>query len=397
MIYSGAQKTPTRRRLKITHRYILLEILPLFGITTAALTFVFLLNKIFLWMDLVLNKSVPVWDVFLLYASIIPFFMAVTVPMSALVATLLAFGRLSSDMEVTALKSSGIHLAHLVGPVVVFGLLLTGLMLLFNDRVLPASNFLMKKVTYRIVKNRAHVAIKERVFINDFEGCQIYIDRQSKNGLLSDIRVFMRKSGKEPLQTITARSGKLITNPETLQVYLLLSDGVAAWNGTDEYRTHNRLHFKSYLYHLNLSNSLVQLASDQKDFMEMTLGELRREIDKTPDAARKQRLKVEYQKRISLPFACFVVTWLSSTLGLRFRRGGFLAFAYGVLLVFIYYLLFVLGETLAIKEGLDAVAGTWTANIVFAVVGLLMYHVVILERSSYRWCIDLFRRRRAAP
>lgn len=384
--------------MKIAHGYILREILPLFGITAAALTFIFLLNKIFLWMDLVLNKNVPFWDVFLLYVSVIPFFMAMTIPMSALVATLLAFGRLSSDLEVTAFKSSGVHLFHLVAPVLVFGLVLTGIMVFFNDRILPASNFLMKKVSYRIVKNRAHVAIKERVFIRDFEGCQIYIDRQERDGLLSDIKVFMKKSPQEPLQTVIARSGRLITNPETLQVYLRLNDGVATWNGSDRYQTYNRLHFRNYLYHLNLSSSLANLAAAKKDFMEMDLGELRNEIVRTyHDPQRHRRLEVEYQKRLSLPFACLVVTWLSSILGLWFRRGGFLAFAYGVLLVFIYYLLFVLGEAMSLKQGLDPVVGTWGANLLFAAVGFLLYWVVILERSSYQWLAGLFRRRRTHP
>ena len=381
--------------MKTAHRYILREVLPLFGITVAALTFVFLLNKVFLWMDLVLNKGVPFWDVLLLYVSIVPFFLAVTVPMSALVATLLALGRLASDMEVTAFKSSGIHLLHLMAPVVGFGLVLTALMILFNDRVLPASNFLFKKVSYRIVRNQAHVAIKERVFIDQFEGCRIYIDSQGKEGLLEGIKVFMKRSS-EPLQTILAKTGRLVTDPETLQVYLMLNDGMMITTGADGFETHNRLLFKRYLYHLNLSNSLANLSSVKKDFMEMNLGELLREIDATTDdPPRRQRLMVEFQKRISLPFACLVVTWLSATLGLWFRRGGFLAFAYGVLLVFIYYLLFVLGEAMSLKKGLDPVVGTWTANAVFALVGLLMYRVVILERSSYRWLAGLFRRRRS--
>lgn len=380
--------------MKTVHRYILQELLPLFVICAASLTFVFLINKVFLWMDLVLNKGVPIWDVLQLYLSIVPFFLAMTVPMSALVATLLALGRLASDMEVTAFKSSGVHMAHLMAPVLAFGLVLTGLMIVFNDRVLPASNFLFKKVTYRIVKNQASVAIKERVFIDRFQGCQIYIDRQDKNGVLSDIKVFLKNAG-EPLQTVLARSGKLITNPDTLQVYLHLKDGVAMTAGKDAYQTYNQLFFRNYRYHLNLPNSLANLSALKKDFLEMDLKELRAEARSTDDEARRRRLEVEYHKRLSLPFACLVVTWVSAALGLWFRRGGFLAFAYGVVLVFIYYLLFVMGEALSLKRGLPPPLGLWGANALFALLGMLFYQVVVHERSSWHWIPRLFSSRRA--
>ncbi len=380
--------------MKTAHRYILQELLPLFGICVVSLTFVFLINKVFLWMDLVLNKGVPFWDVLRLYVSIVPFFLAMTVPMSALLATLLALGRLASDMEVTAFKSSGVHMMHLLAPVLAFGLVLTAVMLYFNHRILPASNFMVKKMTYRIVSNKANVAIKERVFIDQFQGCQIYIDRQEKNGVLADIKVFMRKSANEPLQTVLARTGKLVTNPDTLQVYLHLKDGVAITVGPDEYQTYNQLYFRNYQYHLNLSDSLTNLSSLKKDFLDMDLDELKAEQKATTDAGWKQRLAVEYQKRLSLPFACLVVTWVSGALGLWFRRGGFLAFAYGVVLVFIYYLLFVMGEAMSLKRGLDPVVGIWGANVLFAVLGILMVQIVINERSSYMGLLRLFTPRR---
>jgi lipopolysaccharide export system permease protein len=267
-------------------------------------------------------------------------------------------------------------------------------MIFFNHRILPASNFLFKKVSYKIVQNQANVAVKERVFINQFEGYQIYIDRQLKNGLLSDIRVFSKRGSDDPLQTTLARTGRLITNPETLQVYLRLQDGMVTWNGEDAFKTYNQLHFKNYLLHLNLSNSLARLSSVKKDFLEMDLNELASEIRTTEDATRKRRLQVEYQKRLSLPFACLVVTWVSATLGLWFRRGGFLAFAYGVVLVFIYYLLFVMGEAMSLKRSLSPLLGIWGANAIFAVLGFVMYQIVINERTSYQWLRTWFPRRR---
>jgi len=68
-----------------------------------------------------------------------------------------------------------------------------------------------------------------------------------------------------------------------------------------------------------------------------------------------------------------------------------------VMLVFIYYLIFVLGEAMCLKRELNPLVGIWVANVVFLVLGAIMYRIVILERSSYRWLLILLRSARAVP
>ncbi len=155
--------------MKTIYRYVLLEMLPSFLLCVAILTLLFMTNKIFLSLDLVLNKKVSISETFLLYFSLLPLILSLTIPMAMMVGTLLAFGRLSSDMEVTAFKSGGGHLLQLISPILVFGFLMTCLMLYFNDKVLPAAQFMVKKIEFNIVKKKADVAIHERVFIDQFE------------------------------------------------------------------------------------------------------------------------------------------------------------------------------------------------------------------------------------
>ena len=62
---------------------------------------------------------------------------ALAVPMAVLVATLAAFGRLSAENEITALKAAGTSLWQLMIPFFVIALILCYLLIEFNNRVLP--------------------------------------------------------------------------------------------------------------------------------------------------------------------------------------------------------------------------------------------------------------------
>lgn len=371
--------------MKIIHRYILLETLPLFGLCLAAFTFLFMMNKMFSWLDLILNKGVPFWEALLLYLNTIPLFMVLTVPMAVLVAVLLAIGRLGSDLEVTALKSNGVHVGHLVGPLLVFGLLATLVMLYFNDRVLPASNYSLKKRYFHIIQQKANVAIKERIFIDAFAGYQFYIDSQRPDGLLQDVKIFSRPTTQSTLWTTVAKSGRIVTDPKTFEVSLRLYDGFQSFLSPKQPDTYNRMYFDTQVLRLGLENPLAQMEEVQKDYNEMTLSELRGAFHACPasDVGRRLLLRSEFQKRLSLPFACLAVTWFAAPLGLLFRRRGFVAFTFGIVMIFAYYLVFIICEVSSLKGRIPPEAGLWIANAVFLVLGAGLYRLAVHERAAF--------------
>lgn len=263
-----------------------MEMLPAFLLGVALLTSLFMVNKISLLLDLVLNKSVPLWDTLVLFFSLMPFILSLTIPMSMMVATLLAFGRLSSDMEVTAFKSSGVHLFHLIAPVLALSFCLTLFMIFFNDTILPAANFTFKKTHYKILRDQANIAIKERVFIDRFEGYQLYIDRQNREGLFEDVRMFFHWSPQTSVQTALSNTGTLVSDPKTFQLFFRMNQGVINWDN-ENYHTYNRLYFDHFITRLNLENQLAMMTDVKKDFEEMSLSELRKETRETSDPEEK--------------------------------------------------------------------------------------------------------------
>ena len=382
MLYCA--KAPTNEAfLKITYRYILMEMMPTFLITVGMLTFLFMTNKVFLLLDLVLNKKAPLVDTLILYLSLIPFVLSLTIPMSMMVATLLAFGRLSSDMEITAFKSSGIHLFHLIAPVLVFGAFMTIVMLYFNDKILPAANYTFKQTHFKILQKQADVAIRERVFIDQFEGYQFYIDHLNSDGLFSQVKVFNHWAPQAPIQTTLAKTGSLETNTQKYQILFHLNDGVMSWDNTN-YQTYNRLYFQHYTIHLKLENQLAHIDDIKKDFEEMTLDEISNEIKSTNDDGRKRSLRNEFQKRISLPFACVILIWFCAPLGLWMKSKGFVGFILGLTMIFVYYMMFTVGQILSERGVVNPIIGSWWPNIFLMLIGCFIYYLVVSEHSAFK-------------
>jgi lipopolysaccharide export system permease protein len=369
--------------LKTVYRYVLMETLPSFALSVAILTLLFMTNKVFVLLDLVINKQAPLGDTLLLYLSLVPFVFSTTVPMSLMMATLLTFGRMSSDMEVTAFKSAGVHLFRLILPLLVFGTFLTCLLIFFNDKLLPAANFTFKKIHFKILQNRADMAIKEKVFVDLFEGYQFYIDQLAPNGTFANVHMFNRVSPHAPVQTTLAQHGLLVPNPKTQQMSFQLDDGLMTWVNTTG-QTYNRLYFDRYIIRLNLENQLAQMSDVKKEYEDLDLGELRRAIDATPDPVLKKRMQMEYQKRLSLPFACLALTWFCAPLGLWVRSKGFIGFVLGLVMIFVYYLMFTLGDILAQKDFIGLMTGIWGGNILLVGAGFLIYYLVVSEQSAFR-------------
>jgi len=369
--------------VKTVHRYILREMMPAFLLGAGILTLILMTNKAFLLLELVLSKKVPILDTLGLYLDLLPFVLSMTIPMAMMVAVLLAFGRLGSDMEVTAFKSGGLHPFRLIAPVLAFGAALTTFLLYFNDRVLPAANFAFRTHHFEIVRKQANVAIRERTFVDKFEGYKFLIDRRERDGSFSDVKAFNRFSAGGPLQTTLAKTGSLDSDPKTFRVFFRLGKGVMTWDNKT-YNTYNRLYFEKYAINLKLGNRLSEMAGVRKNFEDMTLSELSGGLGQETDPKRRRSFENEYQKRFSLAFSCLVFAWFCSPLGLWVRSKGFMSFVLGVSMIFVYYLMFTLGQALSERGLVGPIPGLWGANAVLFLAGSLLYYLVVAENSAFK-------------
>lgn len=147
---------------------------------------------------------------------------ALSIPMAVLVATLMAFGQMAADNEVTAFKAAGIPVARMILPVLIVAALVTAGMVWFNDRVLPESNHRLASLTADIGRKRPTVNIEPGRFIDEFRGYNLIIGSKDEvTDEIGDVQVYALHEGRAP-DLITAPRGRLsfMDDGNTLQIDL---------------------------------------------------------------------------------------------------------------------------------------------------------------------------------
>ena len=220
--------------MKIIDRYILKEHLIPFILSLTILLFVLLANFLIKSIDKFLGKGLSISLLIEFIFLNMAWILALAVPMAVLISTLMAFGRLSSDNEITALKSSGTDFLKLLKPAFCFGIFVTALMIIFNNYYLPDMNHKARLLSSDFSRKRPDIEFDVGYFIDALPNNNIFLTGR-KDTLFTDIIIF-NKSSDVQQRTITAKEGSI----KTLKDGFLLN----LYNGTihelstekDEYR-----------------------------------------------------------------------------------------------------------------------------------------------------------------
>jgi lipopolysaccharide export system permease protein len=141
--------------------------------------FVFLLQFLMRFIDKLVGKGLDPWTVIQLIALNLAWMVVLALPMACLVATLMAFGSLSSSNEITAMRSAGVSFLRMVFPVIVFGALVAFLDLRFNNDVLPDANHLAKNLAQDIQRKKPSFSVIPGEF-SDENALRIFHIRERK-------------------------------------------------------------------------------------------------------------------------------------------------------------------------------------------------------------------------
>src|SRR5689334_15179594 len=311
-----------------------------------------------------------------------PAFLEVTVPMAMLLAILVAFGRLSADSEMVALRSSGLSLYQLIPPVAIVVAIATTATAALSLHARPWGNRSLRSALFEIARSRATAGIKAEVFNDDFPGLVIYAENidstadRLRHVLISDERDSTQHN------TIFAREGVMVSDPATQAMTLRLRDGfIHSTDGREgtEYQTH----FQFYDVNLDLRQMIAGARQRGPDPKEMTLGQLRRAMAAKQAAGVKYLPElVEYHRKFSIPFACIVFGLAAVPLGVQpVRSARSRGFTLSLALIFVYYILLSIGQAMAEQGVLPVAVGLWLPNGVFAALGSYLFVQAARERT----------------
>jgi lipopolysaccharide export system permease protein len=362
--------------MKILRNYILKEFFAPLLLSLGVLTFIMvLIGNLKRIADLVINKGVDLFSVLQIFIYLTPYIVTYTLPISVLVAVLLALGRLSSDNEIIAIRSSGVSLLKLIIPLLIISLILSLGLVFFNDQAASYAHFAYRKTLKEMGIKNPTAAFEEGVFIDSFQRYIIFIYHvDQKKNRLNNVRIYEPQGEDKPTRTIVAKAGEFICMPEKNIIKLKLIDGTSDEPDPENPTNFYKLNFRTYF--MNLDIDQMQDKVVDKKYKEMTIRELRKEVKKLKkEGISPAPLIAEIHEKLALAFSCFVFMLLGSSLGIiTRRREKSINIGIAVLIIICYYPLLIGSEALAIEGHLPAALALWIPNIIFASIGAFLTH-----------------------
>ncbi len=267
-------------RLRILSRYLLRLHLAPFIFATALLTTVMLLSEVAKRFGDLVGKGLHWTVIAQVFLLSIPFILAMTLPMSVLVAVLYTFNRLASDNEISAMKASGISMTRLLLPLCVASVILAGGMVWLNNSLLPESNHRLQVLLTSISRKKPTFVLRERT-INQVIPGRLFlrvarIDRDRST--LADVVLFDSRDRNRP-RTIYADSGAMAYSPSQTDLYLTLHSGVTHEREPDKDEEYQRLYFDQLIMRVSDVTNELELDDIGRSDREMSVARMRLEAD----------------------------------------------------------------------------------------------------------------------
>ena len=369
-------------RLRL-NRYILYEIFGPMGLGFLVYTFILLLRFLFQSAEMIIRRGLPVAVVGKLLVVTLPNIVVLTLPMSLLFGILIAFGRLSSDSELTAMRSCGISLFSLYRPVLLLSAGFTALNVLLMIYILPWGNHSLQEVRLEILTQTMSQQVEPRVFYQEWVGKSIYVFEAPPPGRRWKGVFLAETDPNNPKSQITvADRGEIKVDPTGEHVVLALEDAVRHTVDLNRPGPYEISRYKDLNVVLEDQFTSEQKAkiSSSKGVRELSMAELRRlRRDRHAPAEARNLALVELHKKFSIPFACIVFGLFALPLGINNRRGGKTSgFAISIGIIVVYYILLNNGEEGARYGKLPAWLAMWLPNMLLAVIGLY----ILIRRNS---------------
>ncbi len=362
---------------QILYRYLLLEILPPFGVSLLGFTAIVFLGRMMKVTQMIVVKGVGLIDVLKVCVFLLPYLLVFTLPMAATVGILLAMTRLSVDQEMTAMKTAGLSYSQLLPPVLAFALAVGVLTLGLTVFVTPWGQQSTKDLLKEVVKRRADLGIQEQTFNTDFNGLMLFVNQVSpKGGHLEGVFVYDTQDPANPL-TIYAKNGELSYDRQQETMLMQLYDGrVIRWG--QEANRWQTLEFKDYQLPLELFSFNLKGAKSES---EMSLGELRATIrDNPPGSDPSNRALVELNQRFAMPVGALLLCLMAMPLGLSpLRHGRTWGMVLGLVVFLVYYIIFTASWRLALNSRLNPALAPWLSNFLFVWVTVYLWHRTVRE------------------
>ncbi len=357
------------RRIPLLDRWLIVELISPLLFAVAAFTVVSLsVGVMFELVRKIVESGLPVLIAVQVLLQRLPSFLVISFPMATLMATLLAYSRLSANSELTALRSVGVTATRMILPALALALVMSSLTFVFNDVVVPRSNR-SAEITLRRALGKSIATEKgDNIVYSRFGSIQqpdgstgkglvqLFYASKFRDGTMTGVTVldFSRRGFTQMLVAESANWNEREAKWEFLNGQILTLTPSGSTTSAD---------FVRYLY--PLSAAPIRIAKLPKDANNMTVAEaLQAEqlLLNAGDTKEARRLQVRIQEKFTLPMACLVFGLIGASLGAKpnSRTSRSQGFGISVVLILVYYVLSFSFSSLGVKGTLPPLLAAWS-------------------------------------
>jgi len=355
-------------RLRILTKYITKELIGPFFFGMCAFGGILMGVRFMSFLRLAERHGIPFSNVLKLLALDAPGELVLGIPMAMLLATILALSRLSSNSETVAMRAGGLSFFRLTLPVMVVGLIMSGVSFFISESVVPKAMTLLAIEKDRAVGKKFDANIYNYNYA-EYDGEQL--SRMVQAGS------FNPGTGRMSDVVIIEFENKKVTRLISAETLVWLDEGWYFKNGEVKLFREDTVIPVRFAngYYPNIKASPKEMVALAKDPEEMSYWELAAYIEKTkPKPEQKRQLEVDLYTKLALPFACFFLSLLAAPVALQSqRRSSSAGFGLSFLFIVIYYFLMGFGSMLGKKGVIPPLLGAWLQNIVLGGFGIYQF------------------------
>lgn len=365
--------------------------------------------------DRLVGKGLDTWVIVKLIVYNLSWMVVLVVPMASLVATLMAFGNLSQNNEVTIMKSSGISLYKMMFAPFLASIVVAYLLFQFNNDVLPDANHQAKILMSDISNTKPTLSLEPGFFSQEVDNYAILVRTIDQNSnWLYQITLY-DYSNSAKVNVVTADSGKIYFSKDQSKLIMDLYNGEIHESDVQNTTMYRKLEFEKHLITMNGDQfSLQQSGATSRGERELSVehmqnitDSLRKQLSKNQISLQKEtdkiffrdtttikkndsrlgknpeliymraiekirsyksiilsnysrqefnlrdieKYEVEIYKKYALPVACIVFVLIGAPLGIMVRKGGFGVAAGISLFFFLIYWAFLIGGEKLAERG----------------------------------------------
>jgi len=466
--------------MKRLDSYVLRRYIGPLVLTFCIAMFILLMQFLWKYIDELVGKGLH-WTIvlqFLSYASagLVP----MALPLAVLLSSIMTFGTMGENMELTAIKSSGVSLQRIMMPLIVISTLISAGGFFFSNNVLPYTNLKTGALLFDIRHKHPELSLSENSFNNDIEGYTIKIGKKNKKtGMLYNMMLYDHTKYNGCTNVTISDSAEMQLTKDTMYMVLTMYSGYS-FEDMEEFqakqrkavRPHRRSRFEKQRVIIDMSSFKFTRTSDglfKNNFQMLNLRQLQHAIDSLNAAfavkkknfsnsilitsyfkakidtgktdslldtkvyvdldslyksisendkksvlelatnyARSaqsyveatkddfydsqkwiKRHEIEWHRKFTLSFACFIFFFIGAPLGAIIRKGGLgIPVVVSIFFFIVYYIVSITGEKMVREDLLEAWQGMWISSTILLPLGIFLTYkstrdAAFMNRESY--------------